>query len=366
MLAPASQMLAEDWPLFRGDLLGTGESHDALPDELAVLWKFAPTGAVWDSTAVIVGERVYVGSLEGTFYCLNLATGEPIWKMKTELGFSAPAGVRDGKVFVGDADGMFYCLNAENGDVLWKLETQAEINSAPGFYQDRVLFGSQDATLYCVPIASGDITKGWKFAASDQIRCTPTIVENRCFVAGCDSKLHVIDVDNGREVAAVEIGSPTGCAPAIRGDYVYFGTEGGTFQAINWRTAQSHWSVDSPKGQPYRSSAALGKKAVIVGGRDKLLRALSFDKGEEAWSFPTRGKIDSSPVICGERVFFGSSDGRIYALRLDDGKEAWRYEMGGDVVASPAIASGRLVIGSSRGGTLVCFGKKPENPVERN
>ena len=39
--------------------------------------------------------------------------------------------------------------------------------------------------------------------------------------------------------------------------------------------------------------------------------------GQMLWTFPTGGEIDSSPVICGDKVVFGSADGRIYLLNLD-------------------------------------------------
>ena len=39
------------------------------------------------------------------------------------------------------------------------------------------------------------------------------------------------------------------------------------------------------------------------------------------WTFATRGKVDSSPVIVGDKVVVGSDDGRLYMVSLKDGKE---------------------------------------------
>ena len=71
--------------------------------------------------------------------------------------------------------------------------------------------------------------------------------------------------------------------------------------------------------------------------------------GKLFWEFPTQGKIDSSPVVCGDRIIFGSSDGRLYLLDLENGKPIWTYEIGGEVTASPAVADGIVVIGSEDG-----------------
>ena len=88
---------------------------------------------------------------------------------------------------------------------------------------------------------------------------------------------------------------------------------------------------------------------------NKKLYAFDPQSGRRLWEFSTRGMVDSSPVVVGNRVFFGSQDGRIYGLDRRSGKEVWRYEAGGKIVASPAVAGGRLVIGSDSG-HLYCFG----------
>ena len=64
------------------------------------------------------------------------------------------------------------------------------------------IFGSQDATLYCLDGAGKQV---WKHTIGDQIRCFPTVVANRAFVAGCDSTLHIIDLDTGKSTGGVPI-----------------------------------------------------------------------------------------------------------------------------------------------------------------
>ena len=74
--------------------------------------------------------------------------------------------------------------------------TQAEIDACANFYKGNVLVGSQDATLYCFGARTGKVI--WKHQIEDQIRGSPTVVEDRCFVAGCDGKLHIIDLKTGK------------------------------------------------------------------------------------------------------------------------------------------------------------------------
>jgi len=67
--------------------------------------------------------------------------------------------------------------------------------------------------------------------------------------------------------------------------------------------------------------------------------------------------VDSSPVICGEKVVVGSDDGRLYLLDLDKGTELWSYEIGQPVESSAAVAGQRVVIGCDDG-RVYCFGLK--------
>jgi outer membrane protein assembly factor BamB len=352
---PTAEAPAGSWPLFRGDPLATGVAEGGLPEKLDVLWKFNSQQHGFEATSVIADGLVFAGSLDGELYVLSLADGKEKWRYHTELGFTAPAAVNDGRVFVGDSEGRFYCFEAATGKPVWGYETTAEINSGANFYKDKVLFGSQDATLYCLEAATGKLA--WKYTIGDQIRCSPTVVEGRCFLAGCDAKLHIVDLEKGEAIGTVEIDGPTGSTPAANDKCVYFGTEGSSFYAINWREAKVAWQMNTGRNMPLRSSGALLDDAVIFGGRDKMVYALDPADGHELWTFKTRARVDSSPVVVGQRVYVGASDGRLYALDRQSGKKVWEYEAGGDFIASPAVAGGRLVIGNTDG-TLYCFGAK--------
>ncbi len=125
---------------------------------------------------------------------------------------------------------------------------------------------------------------------------------------------------------------------------------------LDWRAGQVLWRFEEDdRSQPILSSAALTESLVIVGGRDKRLRALEQSTGVQRWSFTAKGRIDSSPVVVGGRVFVGSTGGNLYAVDSKTGQETWRFETGGGIYASPAVGGGCLVIGTEDG-VVYCFG----------
>ena len=89
----------------------------------------------------------------------------------------------------------------------------------------------------------------------------------------------------------------------------------------------------------------------------KRLQALNPANGEPVWEYAAKRRIDSSPVVVGDRVFFGAGDGRLYCVGLARGNLLWSHEAGGSFTGSPAVAEGHLVIANDDG-VVYCFGER--------
>jgi outer membrane protein assembly factor BamB len=355
--ASASASSAKSWPLFRGDTLASGVAKAALPEKLEVVWSMKVAGGAFESTPAIADGVCYLADMDGKLYALNLADGKEIWTHQIDGGFIASPSVRGELLYLGDIDGKFYAFDRKaGGQPKWTFQADAQIDSGANFWKDNLLFGSQDANLYCLNATSGELV--WKFAIQDQIRCMPTVVGDRSFVAGCDSSFHIIDLTQGKEVAAVPIEAPTGVTPAVLGDLVFFGTESGALFGVNWKEAKVAWKVeDKASAQPMRGSPAVQEGILVVGTRSRRVQAHNPATGEELWTFATKQRVDSSPVIVGQKVYVGAADGRLYALELKSGKELWQHQAAGGFTGSPAVADGKLVIATDRG-EVICLGAK--------
>jgi hypothetical protein len=62
------------------------------------------------------------------------------------------------------------------------------------------------------------------------------------------------------------------------------------------------------------ASPAVSGDLVVCGGEDAAIFALDRRDGSLVWSFPTGGRIHSSPVVARSTVLVGSGDGALYAL----------------------------------------------------
>ena len=360
--SPTTRPGQTDWPSFRGDAQLTGVAITTLPERLAVRWKYEAAEAV-TSTAAITRGVVYVGCHDGNLYALDLTTGRLKWKYAAKGPIESSPTVVAQAVFFGDQEGLLHAVDTQTGRARWTFAAEGQIISSPNHQAGRLVFGSYDNVVYCLAARDGKLI--WKHETQDMVHGTPAIVRERVVFAGCDGKLHVIRLADGQEVAAVKLGSPCGASAACQGKHAFIGTVGGQVLAIDWSAARTLWTYEDPERQlPIVSSAAITPDAVIVGGRDKRLIALDPHTGRPRWTFITKGKIESSPVVVRsadgdtskDRVFVGSADGNVYALNLTTGRETWRFETGSAISASPAVAADCLVI-ATEDGVIYCFGR---------
>lgn len=345
-----------DWPSFRGNPQLTGVATSELPDELALLWTFQAEDMI-ESTAAVVDGTVYVGALDGYLYAINAQTGELRWKFRAEGQIKASPSVRDGVIYFGDGEGVFYAVNIGNPQQAdWHFRTEGEIISSANFSENRVLFGSYDGFLYCLNRKSGELV--WKFETDGYVHGTPAVVGDSVVVTGCDSYLRVLSIADGTQTQLVPLGAYVGASAACLRNRVYVGTYGTEVLGINLATGEIQWRYQHPKRRfPFFASAAVTNEAVIIGGRDKMMHALSPETGESQWTYTTTSRIESSAVIVGNRVFFGTTRGNFIALDIVTGEPVWEFATGSSIVASPSVAEGKMYLGTEDG-TLYCFGEK--------
>jgi len=370
------------WPVFRGSPAGTGRSEVTLAAPLAEHWQRRFDGRAFTATPVIAAGRIYLGDLDGRFLALSLETGETLWEfVSTDSGFPSAAAVSTDPdlplVVVGDDLGVIRAFDRASGRLAWSVATDGEISGGPTILADHrpplVLVGSQDATLRCLQLADGKTV--WNHEIADQIRCSPTVGQTpdgqRVFLAGCDGRLHIIDVDSGESVAEVSLGGPTGTTPAVAGPRLFFGTEGGTFFGIDFHSAKVVWEQQpAGGGLAYRSSAAVADGLVVVGSRGRVVETFAVDDGSRRWRRPLRGRVDASPIIvsvtlpgepAGRAIFaviVADAAGEIAMLRLQDGEPCWQFAAGGGFAGSPAVVADRLVA-AAEDGTVWCFRSTP-------
>ena len=88
------------------------------------LWaeKNEPIDAPQSSSCAIAKDKAYVGSRNGSVYCVTVEDGTVLWEYQTKSPVVASPAVCDGKLFIGSTDGKLYCFGPNSGEHVEKPE----------------------------------------------------------------------------------------------------------------------------------------------------------------------------------------------------------------------------------------------------
>lgn len=100
------------------------------------------------SSAAVTNDRVVVGGRDKFVHGLNRA-GKAVWTFTTRARVESSPAIAGGRVYVGSNDGRFYVLNVASGAKLWEFNAGAPLSASPAIANGRIVIGSQDGRLYC-------------------------------------------------------------------------------------------------------------------------------------------------------------------------------------------------------------------------
>ena len=356
-LPPVSPMVepigfgGDQWAVFRSDAALTGTVEGQLPDSLVLAWRFETADAV-KSTPAASGGMVFVSSMDGHLYAVDLALGQVQWRFEADDALQAAPLIADGVAYVGSERGTFYAIDAADGSKRWTFATRGKIIGAANTFQDvatgrrRIVFGGYDNYLYCLDAETGD--RVWQQEAQSYINGAAAIADGAAVFGSCDGRLYIVPLDEPEQGRTVDIEAYMAASPAIEDGVIFAGNYEGLFQAARLEDGRILWQFRQ-EGVPFVSSPAVSADRVLFGARDKTLYCLNRQDGTQVWTFAATAGIDSSPVVCGDKVIFGSDNGRLYVVGLNDGRERFSYALGGAVSAGPAVVDSTVLVGCEDG-----------------
>ncbi len=416
---------AEPWAFgFSGNLdtprVAVGQTG---PSDLSYpKWSFQTGGEVGSSPAVVDG-KVYIGSHDQNWYCLDAYTGAEIWSFATGFRVMSSAAVVGGRVYTGSDDGKFYCLDAATGSKVWEHSAGGLIDniifpvewqprSSPIIVGSKLYAGSLDGKLYCLNIADG--SEAWTYTTGGPIGGSPAYSNGVIYITSTDSYMYAINANTGQLVwksfpLNPGVAIPTYCdmwcagTPNVADGVVYVG--GGSI----YGTAVTGYDYTG-KNQSRPNGA---------NGGGILLFAFDAATGDSVWnqslagnsqaffiptyyqgtlyvsefmhvtamnaSYPTSGSVSivgfggdrpgnrtwlqwigyqilSSALyvddVRGPKVYISSDVGSVTCIDAITGKAISAYQTKSNVDSSPSVWEGKLYVGSSDG-CVYCFDDSP-------
>jgi outer membrane protein assembly factor BamB len=302
------------------------------------VWGYEPGLTIWSSPALGTAGDVPIvvaGNYDHTLYCLNAATGDPLWKFTTGGPiYAAPVFFRDNTrqmLFAASNDRIVYAIDPVLGRQVW-------VHAVEDF---RPTLGGARLASPCVG-GTGD---------KDDAVFVPYWMWDRSLANSMQrSGVVALSVDDGRPLWRADLGDNELTAAIFvrvqgRGT-LFLGSSSGNIYALAANNGQVLWKkaeLDCVRSPPAFVTTPQGP-LLVTGSKFGTVRGLDVLTGAERWQFRTGDRITGAPAVLEgkqSRVFIGSYDRKIYALGAGDGALLWTDTSRGGIYSSLAlVASG--------------------------
>ena len=338
-------------PTYRNSLTRIGFAQTVGIEIPEVLWVLTLNTSI-KSSPVIADGIVYVTTVGGEIYALDLETGKEIWTFDTNCSISSTPTVDKNIIIFGtEAPGKIYALDAYTGLLRWlfELPESVGVRSSPAITEGRVLIGSSDGYLRCFSQFEGYLL--WATYIGGDVS-SPAVANDTVYVTAL-TYVSALNVSTGALKWRYATNWPLFSSPAIADNLVFVGAENDDkVFALKQENGSLVWSF---RTGGWLTSPAVDsqKKLVIVGCRDARTYCLDEFTGYLKWQFISAPNHKSAPTISEDGlVYFGTTDGYLYCLKEDNGQEVWRYNVGSPIVSSPLIIYEHVIVTSEDGKLL--------------
>ena len=283
------------------------------------------------------GERVRPGSLAEA------------WRKEFRGAVTSSPRCFDGVVYVGCRDGNLYAFGPE-GDLVWKHRASDGIGASPLVLDDRVVCADYRGEVFCLARKTGALL--WKRGVRAKVVASPVAADGAVYVAGTNGAVTALRLKDGSRLWERSIGRSIRATPTAGSGYVVASTTDGTIARLDRRGAVV-WRASAGAEIPSSPLIVEDRDLVIVGTRNRSLRAFSLGTGARAWAYAAGAEVSGAPALAGTAIVVGTRDGAMHAVGLDGGS-LWKSAVGGAILSKPLVAGG-IVYATTYGSRLVAL-----------
>jgi len=175
---------------------------------------------VTESSPLVVGRTLYVGSWDRRLYALDRRTGRVRWSFATGDKIKGSTASDGRTVFVGSYDGRVYALDATSGRLRWSRALDGPIYANPAIVGDRLVVGDLGGTISALDLHDGRLF--WSIRTGSYVYSSAAVWHESVYVGSYDGRLYALRASDGRRLWSFDAGSPISGTPTVVGGIVYF------------------------------------------------------------------------------------------------------------------------------------------------
>lgn len=268
--------------------------------------------------------RLYVANGFGLVAALDPQSGKVIWQKSLGSPIrAAPTAVGD-KVFVVTISGRFYCLSGIDGNELWVvrgLPQQASLQTSAS--------PAVDGDIVVVPYPSGDVmalkvsdgTPVWtenlarsrqnSQIASMSDAARPVIDNGTVFAVGHAGRMVATSSATGERLWSINV--PSTQAPAIAGDTIYVVDTGGQLLALARADGKTRWRMKLPGTKTWSGPVLAGGLLWLTSNKGGLI-SVDAATGKAGQEVNLGDPVYIPPIVAQGRMFVLTDSAKLIAL----------------------------------------------------
>ena len=147
---------------------------------------------------LVVGDLLFVGTMEGNLYAFDVESGAEVWDKPFEAnGAIADLGIAGpGVIFVPTLRNEVSLVNIATGrEAQQTFEASGWVWTSPVVRNGVAYFGDFSGTVYALDITSGRVV--WRYRGETKVKAQPALIGDTLVVADEGATVHFIDIDDG-------------------------------------------------------------------------------------------------------------------------------------------------------------------------
>src|SRR4051794_21929043 len=270
-------------------------------------------GASVSSAVTPGGYGGIAGSGPAKVVAINRRTGHVRWAKRLSSASESSPLVVGARVFLGSQNGTVYALSAKSGRILWRRFAGGPVKGALAYSRGRVYFGDYGGSVTALRARSGSVA--WRAGGYGQIYATPAVAFGRVYIGSKSGSVYALSASSGRRLwsrgtggyvyAAPAVGAVKGMRPAL-----FIGSYSGRFMALDARSGGVLWSR-SGYGRISGAASVIGRVVYFSSLSARRTWALSAKTGRVLWSV---GKGAFNPAISDGKRLYITGYGSQYAF----------------------------------------------------
>jgi len=245
-------------------------------------WKFSQAKGRFEAGATLTNGVILAASMDRHVYALDLQ-GNTLWSFEAKNGFLGTPASDGERVFIPSMDHSFYALDIKSGKQLWSQDLGGAIITGAALSEDGVLYTSTLANeIVALQAADGKVL--WRFAPQKAVWSTPVLHENTLYFGDLTGSVYAVDAAAGKQLWKVEkAGSAIIASGAVLTDGLVFVTEDGNIIKLSF-SGEKVWTR-TINGKLYSTPGVAADRIIVaVTKGDNLVQAFDAN-GNEQWSF---------------------------------------------------------------------------------